>query len=90
MNKRLSNTALDQIDEIVARYQVMIADGQDPYAKTGILKDCRIQHTSMAAAGNGGPTGYGDGTTIRECYYKGFSDIFFQRICERMRWEWRD
>jgi len=85
---KLTNITLNQIDEIVERYQVWVADGEDAYAKTGALKDCRLQFTSMAAGGNGGPTGHDDGSTIREYYYRGFDNVFFQRVCERMRWEW--
>jgi len=87
---RLTNITLDQIDETVTRYQKWITDGQNAYAKTGPLKDCRLQFTSMARGGDGGPTGHDDHSTIREYYYRGQPDIFFQRVCERMRWEWRD
>ena len=89
MNKRLTNITLDQIDEIVERYQEWVAEGQSAHAKTGLLKDCRIQFTSMAAGGDGGPaTGDEDGPAIREYFYKGHPDVFFQRVCERMRWEY--
>jgi len=89
MSKRLTNIELDQIDEIVERYQEWVADGQDAYAKTGLLKDCRIQFTEMARGGGGGPaTGDDDGLTIRGYFYRGQRDVFFQRVCERMRWEW--
>ena len=88
MNRRLTNIELDQIDEIVKRYQEWVAEGQDAYAKTGMLKDCRLQFAKLAAGGDGGPTGYDDDSTIRGCYYPGQSDLFFQRGCERMRWEW--
>ena len=88
MSRRLTNIELDQIDEIVERYQEWIREGQSPFAKTGMLKDCRLQFTEMAAGGSGGPTGHDDGSTIRGYYYRGFEDVFFQRICERMRWEW--
>ena len=83
MNRRLTNIELDQIDAIVERYQQMVKD-----KVTGALKDCRIQFTHMAAGGNGGPTGGDDGSTIRGYYYRGQRDVFFQRVCERMRWEW--
>ena len=56
--------------------------------KSSLLRDARIVHTEMAAGKDGGPTGHGDGTTIRSEYYKGLPDAFFQRVCERMRWEW--
>ena len=87
MTARLTNNTLDQIDEIVERYQELIREGQTAYAKTGMLKDCRLQFTSMASGGDGGPTGFDD-STIREYYYPGQPDVFFQRVCERMRWEW--
>ena len=49
MSRRLTNIELDQIDEIVERYQEWVAEGQDAYAKTGMLKDCRLQFAKMAA-----------------------------------------
>ena len=89
MSRRLPNIELDQIDEIVERYQEWIREGQSAYSKFGMLKDCRLQFTSMAAGGDGGPaTGDEDSLSIREYYYRGFDNVFFQRICERMRWEW--
>ena len=88
MSKRLTNNTLDQIDEIVERYQAWIKEGQTAYAKTGALKDCRLQFTDMARGGAGGSTGHDDGSTIRGYYYRGFDNVFFQRVCERMRWEW--
>ena len=88
MNRRLTNIELDQIDEIVKRYQEWVAEGQNAYAKFGALKDCRIQFTEMARGGDGGPTGGDDDSTIRGYYYRGFDNVFFQRVCERMRWEW--
>ena len=84
MSKRLTNNQLDRIDELVENYKNMTA----VHPQSGLLRDSRIQHTSMAAGGDGGPTGYDDGSTIRGCYYSNYPDSFFQRICERMRWEW--
>ena len=83
---KLTNEQLDMIDETVERYKEWIALGGDAYAKFGMLKDCRHQHVSMANGGNGGQSG--EGCSIRDRYYKGFPNTFFQRICERMRWEW--
>ena len=85
---KLTDQQLDRIDYLVSKYQAEIEKGEDPYAKYGQLKDCRIHHTRMAAGGNGGPTGYDDGSTIRETYYPRTPDVFFQRVCERMRWDW--
>ena len=58
------------------------------YPRSNILRDARIPPTSMAAGGDGGPIGYDDESTIRGYYYSNYPDVFFQRICERMRWEW--
>ena len=84
MTTKLTNNQLDRIDELVENYQYLTKS----MPHSGLLRDARYQHTEMAAGGNGGPTGHGDGTTIRSEYYKGFPDAFFQRVCERMRWEW--
>ena len=81
---KLTNNQLDRIDELVENYQGLTKS----MPTSSLLREARIVHTGMAAGGDGGPTGHGDGTTIRGEYYKGCSDVFFQRICERMRWEW--
>ena len=81
---KLSNNQLDRIDELVENYQGLT----ESMPNSGLLRDARIQHSEMAGGGNGGPTGYGDGSTIRETFYQDQPDSFFQRICERMRWEW--
>lgn len=81
---KLTNEQLDRIDELVENYQWMTKS----MPQSGTLRDARIHHTSMASGGNGGPTGNGDGSTIRGEYYKGQPDVFFQRVCERMRWEY--
>ena len=84
MSKRLTNEQLTHIDELVENYKQMTK----VHPRSSILRDARIHHTSMASGGDGGPTGYDDGSTIRGCYYSNYPDTFFQRICERMRWDW--
>ena len=81
---KLTNRQLDRIDELVENYQYLTKT----MPSSGLLRDARYQHTGMASGGNGGPTGNGDGSSIREEYYKGCPDAFFQRVCERMRWEY--
>ncbi len=84
MNRRLTNDQLDRIDELVENYQELTRS----MPKSGLLRDARNVHIEMAKGGDGGPTGQGDGTTIRGEYYKGLPNAFFQRVCDRMRWEW--
>ncbi len=84
MTIKLTNDQLDRIDELVENYQYM----KEYMPKSGMLRDARYQHIGMATGGDGGPTGQGDGSTIRSEYYKGLPDAFFQRVCDRMRWEW--
>ena len=84
MSKRLTNEQLDRIDELVETYKQMNAK----HPRSSILRDACIHHTSMANGGSGGPTGLDNDSTIRDEYYKGCPDAFFQRICERMRWDW--
>ena len=81
---KLSNNQLDRIDELVDIYQEMT----ESMPNSGVLRDARIQHSEMAAGGDGGPTGHDDDSTIRGYFYECQPDIFFQRICERMRWEY--
>jgi hypothetical protein len=81
---RLSKYQLDRIDELVAMYQGLT----ESMPNSGLLRDARIQHSEMASGRDGGPTGHDDGSTIRGTFYQDQPDAFFQRICERMRWEW--
>ena len=81
---KLTNEQLDRIDELVENYQGLTKS----MPNSGLLRDARIVHTSMAAGGDGGPTGHDDDSTIRGEYYSGCPDAFFQRVCERMRWDW--
>ncbi len=81
---KLTNEQLDRIDELVENYQ----EYQLVMPSSGLLRDARIHHTEMAAGRDGGPTGNGDGSSIRAEHYKGYPDAFFQRVCERMRWDW--
>ena len=84
MTIKLTNDQLDRIDELVENYQELTRS----LPKSGILRDARNVHIAMATGGDGGPTGQGDGSTIRSEYYKGCPDAFFVRVCERMRWEY--
>ena len=84
MTTKLTNNQLDRIDELVENYQGLT----ESMPHSGLLRDARIVHTNMAAGGDGGPTGSDDDSTIRGEYYKGCPDVFFQRVCERMRWEY--
>jgi len=79
---KLTNNQLDRIDELVDMYQELT----ESMPNSGLLRDARIQHSEMAAGGDGGPTGHDDGSTIRKTFYQDQPDVFFQRVCERMRW----
>ena len=81
---KLTNDHLNRIDELVENYQFLT----ESMPHSGLLRDARYQHTNMAAGGDGGPTGSDDDSTIRGEFYKGCPDAFFQRVCERMRWEY--
>jgi hypothetical protein len=84
MTTKLTNNQLDLIDELVENYQFLT----ESMPHSGLLRDARYHHTNMAAGGDGGPTGSDDDSTIRGEYYKGYPNTFFQRVCERMRWEY--
>ena len=81
---KLTNNQLDRIDELIKNYQWLT----ESMPQCGTLRDARIQHSEMASGRDGGPTGHDDGSTIRGTFYQDQPDAFFQRICERMRWEW--
>ena len=51
-----------------------------------MLNEIESQYIEMAQGGDGTITCMGN---IREEYYKGKPDAFFQRVCDSMGWNWR-
>ena len=51
-----------------------------------MMNEVEMQFIEMAQGGDGTGAMMGN---IREEYYKHFPDSFFQRVCDKMEWEWR-
>ena len=83
---------LEHMDRLISQYRAWLEKAmlsepdKDPYAHHSRLREVRWQHLAMAGGHHGGSTGNEDGSTIRETYYKGYSNSFFKMICERMGW----
>ena len=70
-----------------------LARGRADFYKTGgqglltgmMLNEAKGQYIDMANGGNGSCVGNGE---IREHYYPGKPDAFFQLVCDLVGWEW--
>lgn len=50
-----------------------------------MLNEVEMQYIHMAQGGDGSRAGLGE---IRDEFYKGFPDKFFQLVCDMMGWEY--
>ena len=91
---KLNEEQHHHLQMLIARYDKRFAKaeakGRDPYGDGSSLSEARKQFVSMAAGGTGGPTGQADNSTIREIYYPNYPDYFFQVMCGRYGWQYRD
>lgn len=77
---------IEKIDELVeARIAWFKTKGHGGMTEM-MLNECEDQFIHMAKGGDGTINHMGD---IRENYYKGFPDSFFQRVCDAMKWNWK-
>ena len=51
-----------------------------------MLNEVEIQFIHMAQGGDGSAAKMGD---VRNTYYSGWDDTFFQLVCDGMDWDWR-
>ena len=51
-----------------------------------MLREVERQYIDMATGGDGSCVGNGE---IRNTYYEGMSNEFFQAVCEGMGWAWQ-
>ena len=51
-----------------------------------MVTECEIQFIHMAQGGDGSAAGMGE---IRDTYYSGRPNRFFQLVCEGMEWDWQ-
>ena len=51
-----------------------------------MVTECEVQFIHMAQGGDGSAAEMGE---IRDTYYSGWDDTFFQLICDGMGWDWR-
>ena len=77
---------IEKIDEMVeqriAWFKTRGHGGMTPM----MMNECEMQFIEMAQGGDGTCTQQGN---IREEYYKGFPDSFFQRVCDALGWKWQ-
>lgn len=69
-----------------ARVQVQVATYNSPFITPMMLTEIEGQYIDMANGGDGSCVGNGE---IRERYYSGEPDEFFQLVCDGMGWVWR-
>ena len=50
-----------------------------------MIREVRDQYVDMARGGDGSSAGNGE---IRDTYYKGMPDEFFQAVCNRLEWSY--
>lgn len=50
-----------------------------------MLNEVEVQYTHMAQGGDGSKAEMGN---IREQFYQGYPDKFFQLVCDMMGWNW--
>ena len=51
-----------------------------------MMREAQAQYVDMANGGDGSCVGTGE---IREYYYAGKPNAFFQAVCDYMGWKWR-
>ncbi len=74
----LERAVADRIKWIKSRGEGMMSDM--------MLYEAEGQFIHMAQGGDGSAALMGE---IRETYYSGWDDTFFQLVCDGMGWDWR-
>jgi len=68
------------IAEMVMRYRSM----EETVPNSGMLREVRWQYEEMSNGGDGGPSDASK--SIRDDYYPGAPDSYFQEICDLLGW----
>ena len=89
MNTPFLNLTKEQQEEAAKKiewYKLNVAGGKGRMMTPMMLNEVEMQYIEMAQGGDGTEGMMGN---IREDYYKGKPDAFFQHVCDAMDWEWR-
>ena len=78
---------IEKIDELVETKVAWFKTKGHGMMTTMMLNECEMQFIEMAQGGDGTCTQQGN---IREDFYKGFPDSFFQKVCDALGWKWRE
>ena len=77
---------IEMIDELVERRVAYLKSRGHGAMTHMMLNEVEMQFIEMAQGGTGKCTQQGN---IREDFYKGYPDSYFQRVCDQMEWDWR-
>jgi len=89
----------DHMDKLVSQYKRTeekirrrINEGNSYVPGISRYEEMQWMHKEMANGGTAGTAGSGlpGQNTIRREYYSGYPNEFFQTLCDRMGWNWRD
>ena len=59
---------------------------QNKAPNSSMIREVRWSYAEMAQGGDGGPTGAVSEGSIREEYYPGYPDCWFQEVIDLMGW----
>jgi len=80
-------TEMDQlVAEKVTWYKLNESGEKGSMMTPMMLNEVESQYIEMAQGGDGTVTMMGN---IRKEYYGNMPDVFFQRVCDEMGWNWR-
>ncbi len=80
-------TEMDQlVAEKVTWYKLNEAGEKGSMMTPMMLNEVEMQYIEMAQGGDGSIAMMGN---IRKEYYGTMPDVFFQRVCDEMGWDWR-
>ena len=77
--ENLSPAQREHLENIVKRYKKGVMSRM-------LLEESKWSHIEMANGRDASALMMGN---IRQDYYKGYPDSFFQEVCRRMGWTWR-
>ena len=67
-----------ELEKLIDHFRSVQAGNQDMYNRT--MREFR----NMARGGDGGPSGMPGNKSLREQFYRGYSDLIFQTILEEL------
>jgi len=77
---------MTELQELVAKKAAWYKSRGDGMMSPMMMNEAESQYIEMSQGGDGTITSMGN---IREEYYGNMPDVFFQRVCDEMGWNWR-